>query len=79
MSTQSFNVEKRTVKIGTADNVLFPDVGTTKANPADCYARIADTMLPHLAGRLIFALDPPTNDFAARRLRLLRHRSGVRP
>lgn len=33
------------------DKVLFPDPGVTKANLADYFDRVADVMLPHLAGR----------------------------
>ena len=33
MSTQSFNVEKRTVKIGAADRVLFPRPGGHQGQP----------------------------------------------
>jgi len=51
MSTQDISAGPRTIEIGNADKVLFPDAGITKADLADYYARIADTMLPHLAGR----------------------------
>ena len=51
MSTQSFEVGNRTVEIGNADKVLFPEAETTKGTLADYYAQIADTMLPHLEGR----------------------------
>lgn len=51
MSTKSFEADGRTVEIGNADKVLFPDTGITKGDLADYYARIADTMLPHMEGR----------------------------
>ena len=51
MSTKSFEADGRTVEIGNADKVLFPDVGVTKGDLADYYADIAVTMLPHLEGR----------------------------
>ncbi|MHA6795163.1 non-homologous end-joining DNA ligase [Pseudonocardia bannensis] len=37
--------------ISHADKVLYPDPGLTKADLARHYARVADVMLPHLAGR----------------------------
>jgi len=51
MSTTSFEADGRTVEIGNADKVLFPDAGITKSDLARYYAQIADTMLPHLEGR----------------------------
>jgi bifunctional non-homologous end joining protein LigD len=39
------------VEISNPDKVLFPDDGITKEDLADYYARVADVMLPHLAGR----------------------------
>ena len=33
------------------DKVLFPDPGVTKADLADYFDRVAEVMLPHLAGR----------------------------
>jgi bifunctional non-homologous end joining protein LigD len=51
MSTKSFEADGRTVEIGNADKVLFPDAGITKSDLAGYYDRIADTMLPHLKGR----------------------------
>jgi bifunctional non-homologous end joining protein LigD len=44
-------VGRRTVEISNPDKVLFPDDGMTKADLADYYARIAETMLPHVRGR----------------------------
>ncbi|MGH7556852.1 MAG: non-homologous end-joining DNA ligase [Gemmatimonadota bacterium] len=43
----------RTVEVSSPDKILFPDEEITKADLAVYYARIADTMLPHLAGRPI--------------------------
>lgn len=43
----------RSVEVSSPDKVLFPDDGITKADLAGYYARIADTMLPHLDGRPI--------------------------
>jgi bifunctional non-homologous end joining protein LigD len=39
------------VKLTNADKVLYPATGTTKENVFDYYSRIAEVMLPHIAGR----------------------------
>ncbi|ORJ62239.1 ATP-dependent DNA ligase [Mycobacterium simiae] len=39
------------VKLTNADKVLYPATGTTKRDVFDYYIRIADVMLPHIAGR----------------------------
>lgn len=39
------------VKLTNADKVLYPATGTTKADIFDYYTRIAEVMLPHIAGR----------------------------
>src|ERR1700741_4841935 len=39
------------VKLTNADKVLYPATDTTKADVFDYYARIAEVMLPHVAGR----------------------------
>lgn len=39
------------VKLTNADKVLYPAAGTTKAEVYDYYTRIAEVMLPHIAGR----------------------------
>jgi bifunctional non-homologous end joining protein LigD len=39
------------VEISNPDKVLFPGDGITKADLAAYYRRVAETMLPHLAGR----------------------------
>jgi bifunctional non-homologous end joining protein LigD len=44
-------VGDRTLKLSNLDKVLYPDAGTTKAEVIEYYARIAPTMLPHVAGR----------------------------
>mgnify|MGYP006289555621 CR=1 FL=1 len=51
MSTDTFEVDGHSVEIGNADKVLFPNAGVTKGDLAAYYAKIADTMLPHLKGR----------------------------
>jgi bifunctional non-homologous end joining protein LigD len=49
----------RAVAVSSPDKVLFPEDGTTKADLARYYARVADTMLPHLKGRPISMLRYP--------------------
>lgn len=44
-------METATREIPHPDKVLFPDDGITKADLATYYRRVAETMLPHLAGR----------------------------
>jgi len=39
------------VKLTNADKVLYPASGTTKADIFDYYVRIAEVMVPHIAGR----------------------------
>ncbi|HWT48756.1 MAG TPA: ATP-dependent DNA ligase [Mycobacterium sp.] len=39
------------VKLTNADKVLYPATGTTKKDVFDYYTRIAEVMLPHIAGR----------------------------
>lgn len=45
------SVDGRTLSLSNLDKVLWPATGTTKAEAMDYYARVADTILPHLAGR----------------------------
>jgi bifunctional non-homologous end joining protein LigD len=44
-------VEGRRLTLSNLDKVLYPVAGTTKAEVIDYYARIAPTMVPHLADR----------------------------
>ena len=53
MSTRTFDFDSRSVTVGNADKVLFPDIGLTEGQLSVYYARVADTMLPHLKGRPI--------------------------
>lgn len=39
------------VKLTNADKVLYPTTGTTKGDVFDYYTRIAEVMIPHIAGR----------------------------
>jgi len=44
-------VQGRKLKLSNLDKVLYPDVGFTKGQVIDYYARIAPVLLPHLRGR----------------------------
>ncbi|CAB4698315.1 MAG: ATP-dependent DNA ligase [Actinobacteria bacterium] len=47
------DVEGRTLTISNLDKVLYPRTGTTKGEVLNYYARIAPTLLPHLADRAV--------------------------
>ncbi|HEX6568508.1 MAG TPA: non-homologous end-joining DNA ligase [Acidimicrobiales bacterium] len=51
MSPTVVEVEGRRLSLSNLDKVLYPEAGTTKAEVIDYYARIAPTMVPHLADR----------------------------
>ena len=44
-------VADRTLSLSNLDKVLYPEVGFTKSQVIDYYARIAPVMMPHIAGR----------------------------
>jgi bifunctional non-homologous end joining protein LigD len=44
-------VGERTLSLSNLDKVLYPEAGFTKAQVIDYYARVAPTMLGHVAGR----------------------------
>ena len=46
-------VDGRKLKLTNLDKVLYPKAGFTKGEMIDYYARIADAMVPHLAGRAV--------------------------
>ena len=48
---RSVEVGGRTVELSNVDKVLFPDADLTKGDLVEYYRRIADVMVPHLAGR----------------------------
>src|SRR5438309_2252904 len=50
MGTVSNAAEQR-VRLTNADKVMYPATGTTKGDVFDYYTRIAEVMLPHIAGR----------------------------
>lgn len=53
MSRTEVEIGGRKLSVSNLDKVLYPATGFTKADVIDYYARIADVMLPHLAGRPI--------------------------
>ncbi len=44
-------VEGRKLKLSNLDKVLYPAAGFTKGQVIDYYVRVAQVLLPHLAGR----------------------------
>jgi bifunctional non-homologous end joining protein LigD len=48
---RAVRVGRRTVEVTHPDRVLFPEAGLTKGDLADYYRRVADRMLPYVAGR----------------------------
>ncbi len=51
MSEQTIEVGSHSFTVANLDDVIFPDEGITQGDLIDVYRRLADTMLPHLAGR----------------------------
>ena len=43
----------RTLSLSNLDKVLYPDVGFTKSQVIDYYAKVAEAMLPHISGRCL--------------------------
>ncbi len=43
----------RTLSLSNLDKVLYPEVGYTKSQVINYYARIAEVMLPHISGRCL--------------------------
>lgn len=52
-SSQVVEVDGRELKLTNLDKVLYPAVGFTKGEMVDYYARVAETMVPHLSGRAV--------------------------
>ena len=46
-------VDGHELKLTNLDKVLYPEAGFTKGEMIDYYARVAPTMVPHLAGRAV--------------------------
>jgi bifunctional non-homologous end joining protein LigD len=51
--SREVEVDGRQLKLSNLDKVLYPKTGFTKGEMIDYYARIADVMVPHLAGRAV--------------------------
>lgn len=47
------SVDGRRIELSNLDKVFFPDAGITKGDIVDYYERIAEVMLPHMAGRIV--------------------------
>jgi bifunctional non-homologous end joining protein LigD len=52
-SSQQVEVDGRELKLTNLDKVLYPKVGFSKGEVVDYYARIAEAIVPHLAGRAL--------------------------
>jgi bifunctional non-homologous end joining protein LigD len=50
-SGQLVDVDGRELKLTNLDKVLYPRAGFTKGEMVDYYAKVAPTLVPHLAGR----------------------------
>ena len=53
------SVAGRALSLSNLDKVLFPDLGFTKGEVIDYYTRVADVLLPHLAGRALTVIRYP--------------------
>lgn len=53
------SVAGRALGLSNLDKVLYPDVGFTKGEVIDYYTRVADVLLPHLAGRALTVIRFP--------------------
>jgi bifunctional non-homologous end joining protein LigD len=52
-------VAERQLTLSNLDKVLYPQTGSTKAEVIDYYTRVADVLLPHLAGRALTVIRFP--------------------
>jgi len=52
-TSQVVEVDGRELKLTNLDKVLYPEVGFTKGEMVDYYAKVADAMVPHLKGRAV--------------------------
>ncbi len=50
-SSQTIDIEGKTLKLTNLEKVLYPVTGFTKGQVIDYYARIAPALIPHLSGR----------------------------
>lgn len=52
-SSRQVEVDGRELKLTNLDKVLYPAAGFTKGEVVDYYAKVAPTIVPHLAGRAL--------------------------
>jgi bifunctional non-homologous end joining protein LigD len=52
-SKVTVEVAGRTLQLSNLDKVLYPETGFTKGEVIDYYRQVADTIIPHLANRLL--------------------------
>jgi bifunctional non-homologous end joining protein LigD len=52
-TSQVVEVDGRELKLTNLDKVLYPEVGFSKGEMVDYYAKVADAMVPHLKGRAV--------------------------
>ena len=52
-SSRQVEVDGRELKLTNLDKVLYPEVGFTKGEMVDYYAKVAPAMVPHLRGRAV--------------------------
>jgi bifunctional non-homologous end joining protein LigD len=52
-SSRQVEVDGRELKLTNLDKVLYPAAGFTKGEVVDYYAKVAETMVPHLNGRAV--------------------------
>jgi bifunctional non-homologous end joining protein LigD len=51
--TRQVDVEGKELRLTNLDKVLYPEVGFTKGEMVDYYARVGAAMIPHLSGRAV--------------------------
>ncbi len=51
--TRTVEVEGKELRLTNLDKVLYPEVGFTKGEMVDYYAKVAAAMVPHLKGRAV--------------------------
>ncbi|MDX6589390.1 MAG: bifunctional non-ous end joining protein LigD [Solirubrobacterales bacterium] len=52
-TSRQVEVDGRELKLTNLDKVLYPEVGFTKGQMVDYYAKVAPAMVPHLRGRAV--------------------------
>jgi bifunctional non-homologous end joining protein LigD len=51
MTTKKIKVDGHVIEISSADDLMYPEDGISKADVVDYYHKIAETMLPHMKDR----------------------------